>query len=209
MSTCRKLRVTLRLPSSRPDDVTTPSFWCLSELLHIVFTHKLNLWYVTALFAVMNLSLFTLVCLKLQGSEPLCRHTPAISSQCKRQGIIVYSSRSLWLGHPNSASIRQVLVEPESSAYPPQSCPFGGCVHVPITAPSTPGTGLLGTTPTYPTSYRNPMVLHCPCVTVYILISIASFLTYLIVISTELCILLHRSEKSPKYLLFTITLFCY
>lgn len=122
---------------------------------------------------------------------------------------IVYSSRSLWLGHPNSASIRQVLVEPESSAYPPQSCPFGGCVHVPITAPSTPGTGLLGTTPTYPTSYRNPMVLHCPCVTVYILISIASFLTYLIVISTELCILLHRSEKSPKYLLFTITLFCY
>lgn len=173
----------------------------------------------------MNLSLFTLVCLKLQGSEPLCRHTPAISSQCKRQGIIVYSSRSLWLSHPNSAStygrsswlshpnsasIRQVfLVEPESSAYPPQSCPFGGCVHVPITAPSTPGTGLLGTTPTYPTSYRNPMVLHCPCVTVYILISIASFLTYLIVISTELCILLHRSEKSPKYLLFTITLFCY
>lgn len=105
--------------------------------------------------------------------------------------------------------IRQVIVEPESSAYPPQSCPFGGCVHVPITAPSTPGTGLLGTTPTYPTSYRNPMVLHCPCVTVYILISIASFLTYLIVISTELCILLHRSEKSPKYLLFTITLFCY
>lgn len=131
MSTCRKLRVTSRLPSSRPDDVTTPSFWSLSELLHIVFTHKLNLWYVTALFAVMNLSLFTLVCLKLQGSEPLCRHTPAISSQCKRQGIIVYSSRSLWLSHPNSASIRQVLVEPESSAYPPQSCPFGGCVHVP------------------------------------------------------------------------------
>lgn len=175
MSTCRKLRVTSRLPSSRPDDVTTPSFWSLSELLHIVFTHKLNLWYVTALFAVMNLSPFTLVCLKLQGSEPLCRHTPAISSQCKRQGIIVYSSRSLWLGHPNSASIRQVLVEPESSAYPPQSCPFGGCVHEPITAPSTPGTGLLGATPTYPTSYRNPMVLHCPCVTVYILISIASF----------------------------------
>lgn len=157
----------------------------------------------------MNLSLFTLVCLKLQGSEPLYRHTPAISSQCKRQGIIVYSSRSLWLGHPNSASIRQVLVEPESSAYPPQSCPFGGCVHEPITAPSTPGTGLLGATPTYPTSYRNPMVLHCPCVTVYILISIASFLTYLIVISTELCIFLQRSEKSPKYLLFTITLFCY
>lgn len=224
MSTCRKLRVTSRLPSSRPDDVTTPSFWCLSELLHVVFTHKLNLWYVTALFAVMNLSLFTLVCLKLQGSEPLCRHTPAISSQCKRQGIIVYSSRSLWLSHPNSAStygrsswlshpnsasIRQVLVEPESSAYPPQSCPFGGCVHVPITAPSTPGTGLLGKTPTYPSSYRTPMVLHCPCVTVYILISTASFLTYLIVISTELCILLHRSEKSPKYLLFTITLFCY
>lgn len=143
------------------------------------------------------------------GQWTLCRHTPAISSQCKRQGIIVYSSRSLWLGHPNSASTRQVLVEPESSAYPPQSCPFGGYVHVPITAPSTPGTGLLGTTPTYPTSYRNPMVLHCPCVTVYILISIASFLTYLIVISTELCILLHRSEKSPKYLLFTITLFCY
>lgn len=75
--------------------------------------------------------------------------------------------------------------------------------------PLSPWTGLLGPAPSYSTSDRNPMVLHSPRVTVYILISIALFLTYLIVISTELCVVLHCSEKSPKNLLFTITLFCY
>lgn len=176
MSTCRKLRVTSRLPSSRPDDVTTPSFWCLSELLHIVFTHKLNLWYITALFAVMNLSPFYLSVSQTAGQwTPVSTHPrnqfPMQTSRYYSILISVLVAESSKLGF----YIRQVIVEPESSAYPPQSCPFGGCVHVPITAPSTPGTGLLGKTPTYPTSYRNPMVLHCPCVTVYILISIASF----------------------------------
>lgn len=123
----------------------------------------------------MNLSLFTIVCLKLQGSEPLCRHTPAISSQCKRQGIfiLVFVAESSKRGRHTAGHCRT-----SHALYPPQSCPIGGWIHVTITAPPTPGTGLLGPAPSYPTSDRNPMVLHSPCVIIYILISIALFLTY-------------------------------
>lgn len=83
----------------------------------------------------MNLSLFTIVCLKLQGSEPLCRHTPAISSQCKRQGIfiLVFVAESSKRGRHTAGHCRT-----SHALYPPQSCPIGGWIHVTITAPPPP-----------------------------------------------------------------------
>lgn len=117
MSTCRKLRVTSRLPSSRPDDVTTPSFWCLSVLLHTVFIWQAqSVIYNCAFCCYESLLFYDSV------SQTAGQWTPVSTyprNQFPMQTSGYNPSRSLLLSHPRSASIRPVIVESVSRAESP------------------------------------------------------------------------------------------